>query len=521
MTKAQRLKGYADEILKTVDIEKIALPKKFNKWLIDEVFADMRFMFMHRIKGVKMGYCTYCNKEMKIEDYLRQNDEYQCPKCHSGVICKDSGRKRNTLTKGVDIAVAQHIRKGGVLVRQYYIKMDFSGNYKNIEPVTHTPYFWGYFEPGCYATFSCGWCWSYQYDYRRSDHIPSNLKMHDDEYFNNNTTVLYGSDELIKGKMKYCSINLYKQSLQKERYNLFRFLQFYCEHPVLTERLLKEGYGGLLVSRLEYNHTGGIDIKKETVRDAFGMNKKEIEMLKELDGGVCLYNIKHFKFLKKHGIKATPENLRYISRAYRMTDVDFCLKYAKFNDIKKVTNHNGNGINQYVDYLNECIELDFDMTCKSVLVPQNLHEAHQRTIELLREKRDKKRAEELKGKQEKFEKKLLPKYNKKYSFEAGDYLIRPAKSATELISEGNALNHCVGRYADSYLTGGLIILLIREKSEPDKPFYTMEISLSGDVIQCRTTCNQSYNENEKVKAFVELWKSRNKKSNNKNKTNVA
>lgn len=93
---------------------------------------------------------------------------------------------------------------------------------------------------------------------------------------------------------------------------------------------------------------------------------------------------------------------------------------------------------------------------------------------------------------------------KKLSWAADGLLIRPPADAGELVAEGKALNHCVGRYVDRMARGETVILLIRRASEPDRPYYTLEWR-GGRVIQCQTKNNSSYERSTEVRGFVERW----------------
>jgi hypothetical protein len=70
----------------------------------------------------------------------------------------------------------------------------------------------------------------------------------------------------------------------------------------------------------------------------------------------------------------------------------------------------------------------------------------------------------------------------KFRFEHNGYLIRAASSAEEIIEEGKVLMHCVGGYADRHANGETNILLIRKISDPDKPYFTMEVK-ANQIIQ--------------------------------------
>lgn len=147
------------------------------------------------------------------------------------------------------------------------------------------------------------------------------------------------------------------------------------------------------------------------------------------------------------------------------------------------------------DYLADCVTLGLDLDDHAVLFPRNLEAAHQGTISQIEYKKDSARWAA-------FAKRLAGL--KKLSWAADGLLIRPPADAGELVAEGKALNHCVGRYVDRMARGETVILLIRRASEPDRPYYTLEWR-GGRVIQCRTKNNSSYERSTEVRGFVERW----------------
>lgn len=66
----------------------------------------------------------------------------------------------------------------------------------------------------------------------------------------------------------------------------------------------------------------------------------------------------------------------------------------------------------------------------------------------------------------------------KYFYEDEDYIIRPAKSAQEIVAEGRILHHCVGGngYLNKHNKEETYILMLRFKEEPNTPYITVEIS---------------------------------------------
>ena len=149
----------------------------------------------------------------------------------------------------------------------------------------------------------------------------------------------------------------------------------------------------------------------------------------------------------------------------------------------------------YRDYLEECSKLGYDMKKKKILFPENLQEAHKKTSAAVEVAKDHIRQKE-------FELGMQKIYDKP-EFTYGNLLIRPAKSIGELCGESKALSHCVRTYADRVCDGKCAILFIRKASDPDLPYYTLELSPEGKIVQCRGDHNCSMT--DEVKAFVEHW----------------
>lgn len=73
--------------------------------------------------------------------------------------------------------------------------------------------------------------------------------------------------------------------------------------------------------------------------------------------------------------------------------------------------------------------------------------------------------------------KVKIEFRKTLEFEDKDYLIRLPVDKNEIVKEGMELHHCVGSYTERHETGDATIMLLRKKSEPDKPFYTIEVGI--------------------------------------------
>lgn len=76
-------------------------------------------------------------------------------------------------------------------------------------------------------------------------------------------------------------------------------------------------------------------------------------------------------------------------------------------------------------------------------------------------------------------------------FALEDLMIIQPKRIEDIAAEGAALNHCVGGYAERHAAGKLHILFIRTADKPDVPYYTMEVSAAGEIVQVRGAHNRA------------------------------
>lgn len=172
----------------------------------------------------------------------------------------------------------------------------------------------------------------------------------------------------------------------------------------------------------------------------------------------------------------------------------------------------------YADYLKDCMMLSddygmghiYNLADKSILFPQNLHQAHQTTIELIAIEIERRRALDTQRREaeiakqladmEKKYKKIRPKLEEKYSYQADGYAIIIPPNVEDFTREGLEMHNCVGGYKKRVASGSTQVVYIRRIDDMDNSFGTMEISTSETIIQARW----KYNKNlpEEAEAFV-------------------
>lgn len=149
----------------------------------------------------------------------------------------------------------------------------------------------------------------------------------------------------------------------------------------------------------------------------------------------------------------------------------------------------------YRDYLRMCKEMQYNVESSFILFPRNLKSAHDHVVEALDVKRT---AEQEKAIADSFE-----EWQRLYQYKGKDLMVIPPHSSKELIDEGTALRHCVGRYVKRVAQRECVILFVRKVAEPDKSLCTVEVR-DGQVVQTRGFDNED--PPAKIKAFIERWK---------------
>ena len=139
----------------------------------------------------------------------------------------------------------------------------------------------------------------------------------------------------------------------------------------------------------------------------------------------------------------------------------------------------------YLDYLDMQAAVGADMADQIIQHPRNLQEEHDKMVTAANEEKNRKLCEEKEAQYPKI-RKAYARLLRRYGHTDGFLSIRPAKSASEIIREGQTLHHCVG--GDNYLgrhnEGKSYILLLRWTDHEREPYVTVEIEpRSFTVVQ--------------------------------------
>ena len=112
-------------------------------------------------------------------------------------------------------------------------------------------------------------------------------------------------------------------------------------------------------------------------------------------------------------------------------------------------------------------------------------------------------AERLKLDEEKREK--IDKERKQYEYEDDAYIIRLPISLTEIVNEGAKQSICIGGYTNRHATGGTNLFFLREKNNPDAPFYAIEMDNNKRIVQIHGRYNRWLGNNPEAIPTVIRW----------------
>lgn len=489
------------------------ISKEMYDYVTNVALKGSRYLFVKKIKGIQSVYCTHCNKYFDSVVDLRVNEYSTCKHCGSGGLVKSSGRGRSKL---IDRARVIYYEKSvldpAVMVAKVFeVNRDYRESYINVK----TEFYW-------YSMyiFKAGDSVALERDYSisgsRIDSCRVVYKKTGGPFsaFGNYNIKIYCSFESLEKAIKGTPFqySTWERYTNDFHYNgLLKFFLLYSRYPCI-EYLNKMGMSDIANAKIYgYNTCSSINWNGKNIWQVLKINKNQFNQLREGIENITPELLRMYQLSLKEKTPLTIDEIKHYSSMFYgyLSYLSFMLKYTTFRKaikyIEKQYDTRGRGnkklyssirdiLTDYKDYIKDCIELEYDLKKESVILPKSLYKAHQNTIKQI----------DIKGNKD-INDKILKRLDslKKYIYEDENFIIRPAESSFELIEEGKALSHCVGRYADSYSEGKTNIFLIRKKSDISKPFYTLEFK-GKEIIQIRGIRNCP--PNDEVKAFVNNFK---------------
>ncbi len=300
-------------------------------------------------------------------------------------------------------------------------------------------------------------------------------------YGADNSYTVLGWEAVAKSDMKYSEVTAYTGRL------IVSYLCLYCRHPNI-EYLMKAGYDcvfeeyvrgywGYCPNALRVD--GRINLKSNNLLKMLGLSRTEFKALAGREKLYPTYMIWRDRFPK-----LSPDDLILLYDAFgsdftRAERTSYhtgltAVRIAKYLVDKDIRCYD------YEDHIKQCLSLGYDLHDTAYSLPHDFYAFHQRASAMVKYNTDKLMNEA-----------FAENYNKRkvLEFRMGNLIAIQPESCDDIIREGRVQKHCVGGYAERHAYGKLHIMFIRKVSQPDKPYYTMEVSADGRIVQCRGYCN--------------------------------
>lgn len=331
------------------------------------------------------------------------------------------------------------------------------------------------------------------------------------------------SEELLAGScLPHCKLDVYMEDRPGAFHYPVAWLRLYQAHPnaegalvhglprVLDDLLYnqnredlwegnKKGLPELL--ELDWSHTRPAQL--------FRLTREELRLGREQDWGVQLWRL--FTGAKALGERLTGSDMvnafylgddhaaELVGRGPVGKSLRYLLRQCELAGVEdEGDDPDPDGVidvQTLLDYWDMAGRLGWDLRNERVRFPRNLLAAHDEAAAqaaLLEER----------GLAGRF--RIRRMVLRKYTFQAGGLLIRPARSQKELTEEGNTLHHCVSTYGKRHANGETAIFFIRQKGSPKRSYYTLEL----DEKELKVRQNRGLRNcprTPEMQAFEELW----------------
>lgn len=456
--------------------DEIYLPKKFDYYV--NKIKDNHKLIIKSKNGYHCDNCDVDFQKKKISRVRWGEKWIKCPNCKKLLIVKSNRLKK--FDQRDTFCIIERF-KGYTIYRLFEIRTDYyNGSYKSHVCEYGRQLFDEYFNyiyeiynDNISATISGKYInhrYFMNYNWRRNGSYYHTLG---DVYM----LYPYNLKKLFKGtKWQYSQIWEFAKHI--DYFNVANFMESYSngiEHLIknklylLTYDLLSNTSKGYMI-KLDYRYV------KEHLNfiRKYTLNIDEITIMK-------YFNISDIKLIRKYSEYA--DNLVDILKELNIK-LELVDKYVK--DAK-------DAFCEYIDYLQICKILEYDMKDKKILYPQNAQEAHDRVMKIQNDLKDKMYQKQIKKRYEDI---------KKYTYKNKKYIIYPVKNQKELVNESKQQNNCVKTYAERIANGTCDIYFMRLLTNVKKSLVTIEVR-NNKVVQQRTKNNNDTTNNQKK--FIELW----------------
>lgn len=551
----ERLLEKHRKILDPIDLKMESIkevPKEFYDWVWEHGMSFSRYGIYKEVsKGMAEIECTYCKRVGTVDRNkirLRNNEKGECPFCRSKVTFKARGKlPAQIIDKRWFVYVDS--QEEGFLLR-YFEAYRHIRNDSYIE----RSIFKGRTEESIYEYNRC--FWNFSENKPRLDcykwgvyHQKGSLRWIPDEgKIDCMACILYPGNlpqAWEHTPMKYSALEILSEHIPTISLRYEEAMKVYLKFPKL-EWLCKMGLNCLVKNICEHSNfyrrmVGKINYDGDTIYEILGLTKINTRILQQIDGNH--YELRLLQVAQKLGIQMRAEQLKefyeifecnttLLETKHRKVSLHKLCKYIAKESERYPIGEKGYSYQRYterkdprverkqnmahdwLEYLEWCRELKYDLDNMFIYMPNNFKKVHDRTAKEYQELIDKKAAAE-KARRDKEAAKKMAQTKKAmeelfrcnedvdaFQIHGKNLILVVPKDGADIRKEGEALRHCVGGYVEKVARSETSIFFIRKADKPDESYYTMEWR-DNRIIQCRGLRNCGMT--PEVKAFVSVF----------------
>lgn len=532
------------------------LPKNLENDVIKYALPESQYLFFRNEKQGRKKFstalCTACGKTVRFEmKHLNHTTQEKmrysksmaykmiCPECKALAVTMAARYGHKWLADTAHYMTIQATEDGGLFLRLFTVRRCYPDNVG--------PFVTEYDERmrvylNAEERKALRWKRVFEYDIEERK-FTEKWRLCGNVNANTNTADYYSAGEIkiaknaetvreiAKTPFRYADlpgmIKLYPNM------DMIAYLALFARNPDI-EKLVKAGFGRFVAEKCSAGRGSETSVINWRAHDLKGFFRGEsrdtisalrrCRSLREAGQYLCM---KKLLGLGVQGVDFGKARRLYEYRAFieKMTGelgtVKRCEKYVRgqVSAVEKAAeNACGRGIvripreediwNLWRDYARMAHACGIELSGKE-LTPPDIYKAHDEMTELHRVQREAalaaRRKQEEEGLAGDFAKRLV--VLQKFAYEKGGILIRPCETPHEMTEEGIRLRHCVGTYLHRHANGTSNIFLIRKETEPDTPYYTLELSKGLDrVVQWYGyEDNRTIPKDPAVKEFIGDW----------------
>ena len=445
---------------------------------------------------------SYESQFQRWTEEPREGHYGTCPMCGARGEYKCQGKVKGTCDKYIYLFLGQKYKENGMVMRYVEVGKKWTlgficGDkgpemYNASEELSGVEIARAYFEPGKKV----------QIDYHKHDPYMGKDFWDDCNLYGlANISISAGqimaeTYEEMKGTIfQYSALQEYAKNVREV--NPIEYLERYSQTPQI-EVLVKLGLTDVVEKLVECYYGIVADENARRPDQFLGIRKERVKQLIRKKGDTHLLGAMQME--KRQGQNWTDEQVEHLAETNLSgTQVEMATRYMTLQKLlNRIEKYSGceygtecssasarirHTATTYADYLSMRINLGYDLNNTVYQQPQDLEAEHNKMVmETNKEQMDK----HLKEVAERYPeiRHVYRGLRNKYLYEDDKYIIRPARSAEEIVMEGRLLHHCVGgnMYLGRHNKGETYILMLRFKAEPDIPYITVEIDAKNPRI---------------------------------------